>query len=162
MPTAANVTKYNAGGSGDNVIKDGYIKTVEKLWMDSYTMDFVTTRTTIDIAVLPAGKKVTGIDIFIETAASQTSGSIAIGFSTDSAIDSFLAASVVCHNATRTTISLPLTAGVGVGAATATGEISGKIAGFQKVTAGTQTTVSIRLDAWTMSSGTIKSIVRYT
>ena len=28
---AANKTKYDAGGSGDNVIADGFIKTVEKV-----------------------------------------------------------------------------------------------------------------------------------
>ena len=35
MAEAANVAKYNAGGSGDNIIADGYIKTVEKVWIDS-------------------------------------------------------------------------------------------------------------------------------
>lgn len=35
---ATNVTKYDNGGSGDNYISDGYIKSVEKVWIDSYSL----------------------------------------------------------------------------------------------------------------------------
>ena len=59
---AINVTKYNAGGSGDNIVPDGYIKTVEKIWMDSFTTASITgTKASIDIAVLPLNKKIVGI-----------------------------------------------------------------------------------------------------
>jgi hypothetical protein len=34
--------------------------------------------------------------------------------------------------------------------------------GFQKVTSGTQVTVALKLNNWTMTTGTIKTIVRYT
>ena len=78
----ANVTKFDAGGSGDNYIPDGYIKTVEKIWMDNYTLTGVITltNTTISIATLPVNKKIVGIEVVIDTSVSQTSGTIAIGF----------------------------------------------------------------------------------
>ena len=31
---ATNVALYVAGGSGDNLIPDGYVKAVEKIWLD--------------------------------------------------------------------------------------------------------------------------------
>lgn len=159
MAEASNVTKFNAGGSGSNYIADGYIKTVEKVWLDSYTIAFTNTNTTIDIAVLPDNKKITGIDVMIYTTIAQTSGTVSIGFSSDAAVDSFLGATTLTHGLTMTTINLfgglvlnNLTAGIGLG----------KIGGFQAVTAGTATTISLKLNNWTMTSGTIKSVVRYT
>jgi hypothetical protein len=64
---ATNVTKYVAGGTGDNIIPDGFIKSVEKVWIDSYVFSSAATIGTgmiIDIAVVPAGKKVTGIEVY--------------------------------------------------------------------------------------------------
>ena len=59
---AANVTKYDAGGSGDNIISDGYIKSVEKVWIDSYTMAApLTSATSICIGEVPAGAKITEV-----------------------------------------------------------------------------------------------------
>jgi len=160
MSKSVNVTKYDAGGSGDNVISDGYIKAVEKVWIDTYTLSTVTTTDTIDIAVLPVNKKITSIDITIETTASQTSGTVSVGFNTDASVDTIMGETSVSHNMTGSSIKLP---GVnsGLGVVEDTGELSGE-KGFQKVTAGTQTVVAIKLDDWTMTTGTIKSIVRYT
>lgn len=78
MPTvkAANLTKFDAGGSGDNIVADGYIKTVEKVWIDTYTYSAAATigiGTVIEVASIPAGKKVTGIEIFGLGALSATS-----------------------------------------------------------------------------------------
>lgn len=163
MAEAANVAKYNLGGSGDNIVADGFIKTVEKIWMDSYTIAFTNTNTTIDIAILQANKKITGIDIEIYTTASQTSGTVSIGFSSDASVDTLLAATTIAHNLTRTTISLP--GGVMQGNVLAGGSaVAGVmvLAGFQKVLAGTQTTVSLKLNNWTMTTGTVKTVVRYT
>lgn len=76
MAKAANVTKYDAGGSGDNVIADGYIKTVEKIWFDSYAgTAAIPTHTTIDIAVLPDNKKITGIKVIFPAAISGAAAS---------------------------------------------------------------------------------------
>ena len=63
---ATMVTKYIAGGTGDNIIPDGYIKTVEKCWLDTYVYSSSATIGTgmvIDIAIIPVGKKITGIEI---------------------------------------------------------------------------------------------------
>ena len=164
MAASTYVTKYQAGGSGDNVIPDGYIKTVEKVWIDSYTIAFTNTNTTIDIAVLPENKKITGVVVELYSSASQTSGTVSIGFSTDANVDTLLAAYTITHNQTRTSIALP---GVGLlNSANYTGVgltiAYAVLAGFQLVTGGTQVTVSIKLNNWTMTTGTVKTIVRYT
>ena len=163
---SANVTKYAAGGSGDNIIADGYIKAVEKVWIDSYTIAFTNTLTTIDIAVLPDNKKITSIVCEIYTTLSQTNGTVSIGYSVDTTDDiaptgvsNFLAASTITHNLTRTSISLP---GGTTFDATVPVRASGVLAGFQGVTTGTQTTIAVKLNNWTMTTGTIKTIVRYT
>ncbi len=65
--TATNVTKYNAGGSGDNIIPDGFIKSVEKVWLDTFVFSSAVTigqGMVIDIAVIPQGKKITGIEVW--------------------------------------------------------------------------------------------------
>lgn len=66
-------TKYDAGGTGDNIIPDGYIKSVEKVWVDTYVFSSSATIGTgmvIDIAVIPAGKKIQGIEVWGLAAAS--------------------------------------------------------------------------------------------
>ena len=168
MAESANVAKFNLGGSGSNIVADGYIKAVEKIWLDSYTIAFTNTNTTIDIAILPANKKVVSIELVIYSTISQTNGTVSIGFSTDANIDTFMAASTVTHNLTRSAISLPyqgflmasgpatVTSGTNVVTAVAA------LGGIQKVTTGTQTTISVKLNNWTMTTGTIYSIVRYT
>ena len=162
MAEAANVTKYNACGSGDNVISDGYIKTVEKVWIDSYTIAFTNTNTTIDIAVVPKNKKITSVNVLINTTASQTNGTVSIGFSSDSAVNTLFPATTITHNLTRSSIVLPSGNILGTAVA-ALGQLDNIVtAGWHLVTGGTQTTVSIKLNNWTMTSGTIKTIVRYT
>lgn len=60
---SANVTKYDAGGSGDTYIADGYIKSVEKVWIDSTTMGTSALATTDSILIgyVPKGKKITEV-----------------------------------------------------------------------------------------------------
>ena len=66
---AANVTKYTASGSegsGDNYIADGYIKTVEKVWIDTYSVSAaIPTTTSISIAKVPKGKKLTEVIVHL-------------------------------------------------------------------------------------------------
>jgi len=157
---AANVTKYNAGGSGDNYIEDGYIKTVEKIWLDNYTLtsNVTATTATIDIAIIPDNKKITGIDVLIQTSASQTNGTVAIGNAGDS--EAFMAETVVTHNTTMSVISIP--GGSVIGSAVASAQVEPKMGGFQLVTDGTTGTIQLTLDAWTATTGTIKTKVRYT
>ena len=63
---SGNVGKWENGGSGDNYIADGYIKTVEKVWIDSATMGTTTLGSddSIAIAVIPPNKKI--IDVVVE------------------------------------------------------------------------------------------------
>lgn len=59
---SANVTKYDNGGSGDNCVADGYIKTVEKVWIDTYSITgAIATTSSLCIARVPANKKVTDV-----------------------------------------------------------------------------------------------------
>lgn len=166
---AANLTKYNAGGSGDNVIADGYIKAVEKVWIDSYTFAQTGTNTTIQIAVLPENKKITSIVCMIDTTVSQTSGTVSIGYSVDATDDlaptgvsNFLAPTTISHNQTKTSLVIP--GGTLIGSTTTSTSITlnAVTAGFQGVTSGTQTTIAVKLNNWTSSTGTLKTIVRYT
>ncbi len=63
---AANVTKYEAGGSGDNIVADGYIKTVEKVWLDTYSVSAaIPTTTSILIGKVPKGKKLTNVIVYL-------------------------------------------------------------------------------------------------
>jgi hypothetical protein len=167
--SAANLTKYYAGGSGDNIIADGYIKTVEKVWIDSYTIAFTNTLTTIQIAEIPENKKLTGITVDILTTASQTSGTISLGFVCDTTdilaatgISDIMAATTITHNLTKTSIVLP--GGSTPGGTPTSGVLVFAMvnSGFQFVTTGTKTTVAIKLNNWTMTTGTIKTVVRYT
>ena len=64
---AANVTKFDLGGTGDNIIPDGFIKSVEKVWIDTITYSSTLTigiGAIFDIAKIPAGKKITGIEVY--------------------------------------------------------------------------------------------------
>lgn len=60
---SANVTKYDNGGSGDNYIADGFIKSVEKVWIDTFTAGTtaIGTDDSICIGKVPKGKKITSI-----------------------------------------------------------------------------------------------------
>jgi hypothetical protein len=163
------VAKYVAGGSGDNIVPDGYIRSVEKVWIDTYTLAFTNTNTTIVIAELPANKKVTGIEAEIYTSASQTSGTVGIGYVFDAAtciasagVSEFLAPTAITHNLTRTSISLPGVGMIMLPTATSGTVTCAVLAGFQSVTDGTKTTIGIKLNNWTMTTGTVKTVVRYT
>jgi len=64
---ADNVTSFDLGGTGDNIIPDGFIKSVEKIWIDTITISSTLTvgiGMVVDIAKIPAGKKITGIEIY--------------------------------------------------------------------------------------------------
>lgn len=162
MAAGVNTGKYQAGGSGSNYIPDGYIKTVEKLWIDWYDIAFTNTNTTIDIAVIPPNKKIVAIQAEIITSVTQSSGTVSIGFNTDANVDSLMAATTITHNLTRTSIGLGL--GNNILVAGTNTYYAMTITGFQLALAtnDTRTTISIKLNNWTMTTGTVKTIVRYT
>jgi hypothetical protein len=73
---AANATKYDAGGSGDNIVADGFIKTVEKVWIDTYAVSAVIpTTTSILIARVPANKKISDIVVHMPVVGSPATAS---------------------------------------------------------------------------------------
>ena len=151
MASATNVAKYDLGGTGDNIIADGFIKSVEKIWIDTYVFAAaIPSNTTVDIAVLPINKKVTGVSLLfpaLSTGAALTGTTISIG---------------VRNNTTATGSTLFLNAGeastgiVGLNANSPTG----------LCTAMTGTTNRVYLQfgriATTTTAGTILSIVRFT
>ena len=83
MAKSTYVTKWDAGGSGDNIVPDGFIKTVEKVWLDTYVYSSASTigsGLVIECAVIPQGKKITGIEVYGIGALSATStNTISIG-----------------------------------------------------------------------------------
>lgn len=76
-----NVTKYDAGPSGDNAIAQGYVNAEVEVWTDEYEAVAVEAGSTIDVAELPANAKVLKIEMY--TDALGTSGTIDIGDSDD-------------------------------------------------------------------------------
>ena len=148
---AANVTKYDAGGSGDNIIADGFIKTVEKVWIDSYTYSSSATIGTgmiIDCAKVPKGKKITEIKVLgvggtTLSATSTNAVSIGARYGTTATTNAtqFLAATTF---GTVTHVNMPIVASSGIGI-----EVTGSThtiflhftAGSPSITAGTITTI---------------------
>ena len=155
MAKATNVTKYDAGGSGDNVIPDGFIKSVEKVWIDTYTFSSSATigiGTIIDCAKIPAGKKVTSIEVW-GLSASQISAtstnavSIGARYGTGTVTNAtqFLAATTL---GTVTFDNVPVRARSGIGV---------------EVTSSTHTIFLYFTGANpSITSGTITTIVKYT
>lgn len=139
---AANVTKYDAGGTGDNYIADGYIKSVEKIWMDSYAVtSAITTADTITIAKIPANKKITSIDVYLPVLGTTTNSTVSIGNSTS--------ATAYGTKSTWDTTAEDL--------------IHANNAGIQSVmSADTDILLAFTSVATTITGGTIKTIVRYT
>jgi len=161
--SAANATKFDAGGSGDNYIADGYIKSVEKVWIDTYNnVNLLTSADTILIGRVPKNKKITDVVVYMPAlySAGASTGSIYIGSSSSMVITSgstFLGlmyadgnggavASSVYQMGTATTLRLH---GSKIG--TVTGEDVG---------------IYIKVDSAvadpTQTAGTIRSIIRYT
>lgn len=156
MASATNVTKYDAGGSGDNYISDGYIKSVEKTWTDTYSFtSAIASGVTINIAVLPANKKIWSIDVYFDngsgtatalsTGASGTGTTISLGYqaTTSSATggSTFLLAGEACAGVYK------LSANQGIGTV---------------LPALSYITLKTDRIATTATKGTITTIVKYT
>lgn len=153
---AANVTKYTATGSegsGDNYIPDGYIKSVEKVWIDSYTFAAaLATTTTIHIGKVPKGKKLTDVVVYfpalIDAGTTQT---ISLG------------TAVVHNGATVGTLGLMINGIGGTGIQTAsagTAKLSPTLA-LTEMSADTDIYIIFNA-ATTTTAGTIRSIIKYT
>ena len=77
---ADNVTKVRAGGSGDNIVADGFIKTVEKVWIDTYTVSAALPSTSsLCIGKIPKGKKLTDVIVYLPVlSAAGTTGTVSL------------------------------------------------------------------------------------
>lgn len=150
---SANVTKYDAGGSGDNVISDGYIKSVEKVWIDSFDFTGVvlSTADTLTIATIPANKKITDVLVSFTTGFTPTTTTINVGITGDT--DKFISAAVPVAES-----------GAAGGQAARTVVRMNNTDGFSYVTtAETDIILSLGVIALTApTTGTIKTIVKYT
>ena len=158
---SGNVAKVIAGGSGDNYIPDGYVKSVEKVWIDSKTVGSAgvtdaATDCVISLARIPTGKKVTSIELTIETLATQSNGTISLGTADDP--DAFMAAVTINHALSYSTVAWPTNP---LYATDAGGQLDvGKPTTWPGVTDGSD--VVVELKAWANTGATITSIVRYT
>jgi hypothetical protein len=150
---AANVTKWDSGSEAStSTIPDGYIKTVEKVWIDTYTFAAaIPSSAQLTIAYLPKNKKITGIDLFfpvMSTGASGTGTTISLGIA--SSTGCFLSAGEMCAGVTNLSANLAGHAGNTHGLLYITTSIStAVVATFERI-------------ATTTLTGTIVSIVRYT
>ena len=153
----ANVTKYDAGGTGDNIIAEGYIKSVEKVWIDSYTYASAATigaGLQIQLAVLPQGKVVTGIDLNVTGLTATTTHTVSLG-------------TILENSVSNTTIFMAATrCGGTVGSDTVTGSQGVKWLKANgtlpyALTGGVNRIIAVFSASATVTVGTIRSIVRY-
>ena len=80
---ATNSTLFNLGASGDNMIMDGYVRAVEKVWIDSYLFGatLMTTSDTLLIGYVPANKKIVGVEVYVPQSLTPTTCAICVGIS---------------------------------------------------------------------------------
>ena len=76
-----NVTSVlYSGGSGSGMVADGYIRTVEKVWIETFNFSaVVTTADSVCIAVIPGNKKITGVDVYLPWGFTPTTATINVG-----------------------------------------------------------------------------------
>jgi hypothetical protein len=142
---ATQYTKFISGGEASaNYIPDGYIKSVEKIWLDSYTFtSAIPSLCTVTIASVPSNKKITDVKVFfpsLSTGASGTGTTVSLGITSSAA--KFLSAG----EAYSGVLSLSANDGIGY------------------VTSSNPTLVTVLFDriATTTTAGTITTIVKYT
>jgi len=159
---SANVTKYDNGGSGDNYISNGLIKSVEKIWTDTYVLGSVTTNDSICIARIPAYKQL--IDVIVHmpaTSSAVTTGTVGLHLATSPIVNSGTASNlgdmkVLSGGVNETILSVGTSSTLQVGP-------SGFLA----------TTGTTELGLWLImenagggtidtTGGTLKTVVRYT
>ena len=159
-----NVGKYDNGGSGDNYIADGYIKTVEKVWMDSATMSTTALGSddTVAIAIIPPNKKITSIQVEMPAlqAASSTC-TVFVGSGT-----TILMTNANCYLGHLVPSgNVPGAATFDCGTATTLFLQPGKLGTVTRTGSNTylylKTVISGGVDAG-LTGGTIRSIVKYT
>ncbi len=153
---SANLTKYNSGGTGDNIIPDGYIKSTEKVWLDSFTYTtVVTTADTIAIANLPKNKKITGVEVYLPASFAPTSCTINVGISGSTSLLITSSTAYIVGNAAATGSTIMVNNKVTLN----------NPAGFQYVLTGNTNVIFLSIGVTAMTAptaGTILTKVVYT
>jgi len=155
---ATNVTKYDAGGSGDNCIADGYIKSVEKVWLDTYTIAAaIPTTTSIKIATIPANKKITDVVVHMPViTAPATSCTVYLKTGSNTAITSYFGALANDAGVAAQTVTFD-------GGTASTLRLNGVAAGGAISPLAAETDLYLLIvPGTTITAGTMKTIVRYT
>lgn len=156
-----NITKYDNGGSGDNCIADGYIKSVEKVWIDTYTFAAaVPTTTSIKIATIPANKKVTDVVVHMPViTAPATSCTVYLKTGSSTAVTSYFGALANEGGVAAQTVSFD-------GGTACTLRLNAVAVGGAFTPLAAQTDLYLLINAaggtTSITAGTMKTIVRYT
>ncbi len=150
-----NVTKYDAGGGGDNYIADGFIKSVEKIWIDTYTISAaIATTSSLLIARLLKNKKVTDIVVHMPVVGSPaTATTIYACTGATTSVTTYFGKLVLGGDTQKTTFDC------GTAATLRLNGVSSKIVTALPVDVGVYLMIN---PATTITGGTITTIVRYT
>lgn len=170
--TATNVALYNLGGSGDNLIPDGYVRAVEKVWIDSYVYStasaaLLTTSDTVLIGYVPANKKIVGCEVFLPAGWASTASAINVGpsYSTSLLISNSTAYIVASFALTTSAILLnKVTINNSLGQNFVTTQSTTSVSGGTIVTF-TNHAIYLSLtgaNCTAPTAGTIQTIIRYT
>jgi len=153
---SVNVTKYDNGGSGDNVVADGFIKTVENIWMDSYVIAAaVPSTSSIKIAEIPKNKKVTEVTVhFPVCTAPATNSTVYCGTGATTSPTQYFGTMVFNGDTQKTTIDL------GTGGTLRLSAVETNKMQALPVDVGIYLTVGGL--GITVTGGTIRTIVKYT
>lgn len=160
---ATNVALYNLGGSGDNLIPDGYVRAVEKVWIDSYVFStasaaLLTTADTVLIGFIPANKKIVGCEVFLPATFLPTGTTINVGPSYSTALLISSSTAFIGSNGNKCTMNNP--AGMNFVTTQSTTSVSGGT-----IVTFTQHAIYLSLGVTAMTTptaGTIQTIIRYT
>ena len=166
---AANVALYQLGASGSNAIPDGYVRTTEKVWIDSYVYSTastanMTTGDTLIIGYIPAGKKIIGCEVYFPTTFAPVTCLINVGpsYSTSLLISSATVnvTAVTAGSLNYNKVSMNNPAGFAFVCTSSTTAVSGGTI-LQNVNTPIYLSFS-GVALTTPTSGTISTILRYT
>ena len=84
---ASNLTKYRTGFTGVAQVEEGFIKSVEKVWMDTFSFtSALTTADTLAIATIPKNNRITGVEIYLPVYPIQTEPTLHVGISSSTSL----------------------------------------------------------------------------
>jgi len=162
-------TLYQAGASGDNMIPSGYVKAVEKVWIDSYIYNtastlLMTTADTLIIGYVPANSKIVGVEVYVPNTFAPSTCLFNVGPSYSTSI--LISSAVVTFSAptagtvTQNKVTMNNQAGFAYVVTASTTTVSGGTFVINQMTPIYLSFSGVALTAPT--AGTISTIIRYT